>query len=84
MKIKMKPFGVIFYYLAAGISFFGSFIAIVLKSGFMGGLVAFLLFPETVLFGPLYVGFSTGNWTLCALAYGAGLIATLLVVLAKD
>lgn len=72
-------------YFGAGIvSFFWSLAVIIDTLGFIGGLVAFILLPVTIVFAPFYVGFSTGDWTLLAITYGGGIVATVLFAMCKD
>jgi hypothetical protein len=80
----MKSFGLFIYALAGLTSFFWSISIIVDEAGFLGGLIAFFLFPVTIVFAPLYHGFSSGDWTLAAITYGGGILAALISGLDSD
>ena len=80
----MKSLGLFVYALAGLISFFWSMSIIVDEAGFLGGLIAFFLFPVTIIFAPLYHGFSSGDWTLAAITYGGGILAAIISGLDSD
>jgi hypothetical protein len=80
----MKTLAIIIYSAAELISFFWSMAVIIDKLGFIGGLIAFLIIPLTIVFAPFYVGFATGNWTLLAITYGGGILAAVLFGLSKQ
>jgi len=80
----MKSLGLFIYALAGVISFFWSMSIIVDEAGFLGGLIAFFLFPVTIVFAPLYHGFSSGDWTLAAITYGGGILAAIISGLDSD
>jgi len=80
----MKALAMIIYFGSGIVSFFWSMAVIIENLGFIGGLIAFFVLPVTILFAPFYVGFSTGNWTLLAITYGGGVVATIISALSKD
>ena len=80
----MKALAILIYFGAGIISLFWSLAVIVDNLGFIGGTIAFFVFPVTIIFAPFYVGFSTGNWTLLVITYGGGIVASLIFGMAKD
>jgi len=80
----MKTLAVVIWTVCGIVSFFWSMAVIIENLGFVGGLVAFLIFPATVMFAPFYVGFSTGNWTLLAITYGGGIVAAIIAAMSKE
>lgn len=69
-------------YLVAGI--WGMFISlgiVVDNVGFIGGMIAFILFPFTLAFAPLYAALADGNWFPLILIYGGGICATVLIAI---
>ncbi|MBN9331817.1 hypothetical protein [Comamonas sp.] len=80
----MHALAMIIYFAAGIISFFWSMSIIVQNLGFIVGAIAFFLFPATIAFAPFYVGFSTGDWTLLAITYGGGILASIIMAMARD
>lgn len=46
--------------------------------GFIGGVIAFFLFPITVVFAPFYAGLAHENWFPLILVYGTGISGSVL------
>jgi len=80
----MHALAMIIYFAAGIISFFWSMSIIFQNLGFIVGAIAFFLFPATIAFAPFYVGFSTGDWTLLAITYGGGILASIIMAMARD
>lgn len=80
----MKALAMIIYFGAGIVSFFWSMAVIIENLGFVGGLIAFFVLPITIVFAPFYVGFSTGNWTLLAITYGGGILASIIFAISKN
>ena len=80
----MRALAMIIYFGAGIVSFFWSMAVIIDNLGFFGGLIAFVFFPVTIVFAPFYVGFSTGNWTLLAISYGGGIVASIILAMCGD
>ncbi len=74
----MKGLASLIYIVAGIVSFFWSMSVIVQELGFIGGVIAFLFAPITIVFAPFYVGFAKGNWTLLAITYGGGILASII------
>jgi hypothetical protein len=66
-------------YIVGGLWGFLVSIAIVSKElGFLGGAIAFVVFPVTLYFAPWYEGLVHANWFPVALVYGTTIIAAIL------
>ena len=46
--------------------------------GFIGGVIAFVLFPAALTFAPIYDGFANSNWMTFIIVYGGMAAAALL------
>lgn len=66
------------------VSFLWSMHVIVDRFGFLAGCVAFFVFPLAIALVPFYLGFSTGDWTLFAVTYGAGILSVILFAVSKE
>jgi len=80
----MKALAMIICFGAAIVGFFWSMAVIIENLGFIGGLIAFFVFPLTITLGPFYVGFLTGNWMPLAITYGGAVVASIIVAMSKD
>jgi hypothetical protein len=49
--------------------------------GFIGGAIAFLFFPITLVFAPWYAAIAQDNWFPMILVYGGGISAAFLYVI---
>ena len=66
-------------YLVAGIwGFFICLGIVVDQLGFIGGAVAFVIFPVTLSFAPWYAALADSNWFPLILVYGGGVGASVL------
>jgi hypothetical protein len=66
-------------YIVAGLwGFFVSLGIVIDAVGFIGGVIAFALFPVTLAFAPWYAALAHGNWFPLILVYGGGIIASVL------
>ena len=74
----MRGLAIVIYVVGGLISFFWSVGVVVQELGFIGGCIAFIIAPITIVFAPFYVGFTQGNWTLLAITYGCGIVASIM------
>lgn len=66
-------------YFVAGIwGFFICLGIVVDQLGFIGGAVAFVIFPVTLTFAPVYAALADSNWFPLILIYGGGVGASVL------
>lgn len=73
----MKAIGAGIYVIAGLIGFIGAMGFISKQFGFIAGFVAFMFFPATIAFTPLYFGFANGNWNLLEIVYGGAIVGTI-------
>ncbi|RDB43826.1 hypothetical protein DU490_05285 [Halomonas sp. DQ26W] len=71
--------GLIIYWVAGIWGFFLSMGIVVDNLGFIGGTIAFIFFPFTLMFAPLYEGIANSNWNVFIITYGGAISATALV-----
>ncbi|WP_156824696.1 hypothetical protein [Thioalkalivibrio sp. ALJ15] len=79
MGIIFKVPGFIIMMVAGLWGFFVSLGIVVDNLGFIGGMIAFFLFPLTLAFAPWYEAIANSNWFPVLLVYGGGLSAMALV-----
>ena len=66
-------------YVVAGLWGFFLCLGIVVQNlGFIGGAIAFVLFPVTLAFAPWYEALAHSNWFPLLLVYGGGIGASIL------
>jgi hypothetical protein len=66
-------------YLVSGLWGLAICLEIVIENlGFIGGTIAFLLAPATLIFAPWYEGLANSTWFPLLLIYGGGIGATIL------
>jgi hypothetical protein len=71
------PAGIIYF----GGGLWGLFVClgiVVDELGFIGGTIAFFLFPVTLYFAPWYAAIAQGNWFPVFLVYGSTIAALIL------
>ena len=74
MSIYFKVLGVTIYTLCGLWSFFISMAIVTDNLGFIGSFFAFMIFPATITFAPLYEALANSNWFLFILTYGGAII----------
>ncbi len=66
-------------YIVAGLwGFFVSLGIVTDALGFIGGVIAFALFPVALAFAPWYAALAHENWFPLLLVYGGGIVASVL------
>lgn len=78
MQGVLKAVAVVVYFVV-GLWGFVVCLAIVVENfSFVGGIIAFSIFPVTLIFAPWYEALANGNWFPVLLVYGGGTVATIL------
>jgi len=81
MGLIFKVPAFIIYFIAG---LWGTFISlgiVIAHLGFIGGAIAFVVFPVTLTFAPWYAALADGNWFPLILIYGGGICATVLIAI---
>ncbi|MBW1976171.1 MAG: hypothetical protein JRI45_11540 [Deltaproteobacteria bacterium] len=68
----------VIYFVAGLWGFFICLRIVVDHLGFIGGMIAFFLFPATLAFAPWYEALANANWFPLILVYGGGIGASIL------
>jgi hypothetical protein len=75
----MKALGILIFVASGLIGMFGSLELISHELGFIGGVIAFMLFPVTLTFAPWYAVFAYGDWHLLQIIYGGAIAGSVLM-----
>lgn len=70
MGTLFKIPGILLFIVSGVWGFFISMGIVVDNLGFLGGAIAFMIFPATMAFAPLYEGLANSNWFPVLLVYG--------------
>jgi len=73
--------GYIVYFVAGLLGFFVSLGIVIDELGFIGGAIAFVLAPVTLIFAPWYEAIANSNWFPVMLVYGGGVIGSILMAI---
>jgi len=78
MGVIFKIPAFIIYFVAGLWGFFICLGIVVDNLGFIGGAIAFMLAPVTLVFAPWYEALANSNWFPIMLVYGGGIGASIL------
>lgn len=78
MGVLFKNLALAIYVIAGLWGFFISLGIVVDNLGFIGGAIAFFLFPVTLIFAPWYEALTNSNWFPLILIYGGAIGASIL------
>jgi len=81
MGLIFKIPAFIIYFVSGVWGMFISLGIVIDNLGFIGGVIAFALFPITLAFAPWYAALADGNWFPLILIYGGLAVATALIAI---
>jgi hypothetical protein len=84
MGALLKVLGYIIFVVGGLWGFVISLKIVIDNLGFIGGAIAFFVFPVTFVFAPLYAGIADSNWFPLILNYGSGISCAILVAISES
>jgi hypothetical protein len=72
-----KICGMLIFWIAGIVGFILCLGVVANNLGFIGTVIAFMLFPVTILVAPWYEALANSNWFLVLLIYGGGIVSAI-------